>query len=305
MQKKLLSLVMMGALYNVGYAEDVKDRVPVVTDAQHAENVEKAKTLGKEIDALKAQEDLKKDAKDKIELQVHNYNARKKFQESFIKELRGESQAINNYKTTADKAADKLNSDLKQADHGAAGWSGFAEPFADSRSAKEYARADTRTNGIKTSNTKLAAEHVDYKNNTEKDILPDLNKALLSKITTMENHFVSFMQCNCYSGAEYDKCLDEEGITTTQRSKDFPSQFIARAYRGAYEKAIKNGIPFQSEKEFCDTVKVNMVTKDAATKAAEKQEILTKTILRESLNPVKPDVKQPAGTPQEKKPEQK
>lgn len=282
MQNKLFSLVAIVAIVvscNVNYAQET---VPVISDAQHAENQKKYRDLAEEINALEGKASEKKAEKDAIESNLHSYEQRVNFRNQLIKELAGEKDAIQNYKSSSDKKADERELRMKKNDNGiTTTWFGYLnEPISDSRSGKEYARIAARIADQKDSNNKMSHEHAGYMRMVEADILPELHDILSRKIGTMNDHLAAFAECGCYTGTDYDKCLDDQGLTMRQRSAEFPSAFVARAYQAAYENAKKNNIPVTQE-EIIAIALANKITKEKAAQAELKKEVLKRSIERE------------------------
>jgi hypothetical protein len=288
MKNKLMFLVAIMAMICVSDTYCAQDTVPVISDEQHAENEKNVEHLVVEINEDEEKIDLKKKNKDALENELYSHRKRVAFREKYIDELSGQKDAIKNYKNQNDISLNKVNTEMKKRDNGiTATTDGFfanaflSAPQPDSRSGKAYARADKTTADQKEINRKLAEEHMQYVATAENILLPNLNNVLIRKIITLDNLIASFRQCDCYFGDEYDKCLDEEGITTRQRSKDFPAIFVRRAYAAAYEAAQKEGSPIKDEEEIIKLAALNEITKSSAAKAEEKQEELRKAIARE------------------------
>lgn len=292
MKNKLMFLMVITAMITISDAYCAQETVPVISDEKHAENEKQLKELTEEINEDEEKIDLKKKNKDALENELYSHRKRTAFREKFIDEVSGKKDAIKNYKNENDKRLNKANAEMKRRDNGiTASTDGFfsnaflSAPQADSRSAKAYARADTSTAEQKEINRKLAEEHMQYVVAAQNDLLPNLNNVLIRKVITLDNLIASFRQCDCYFGDEYDKCLDEEGITARQRSKDFPATFVRRAHAAAYEAAQKAKLPVKDEEEMIKLAALNEITKSSAAKAEEKQEELRKVIMRERNTP--------------------
>lgn len=278
MQKRLLSLVVITTMIfpcAVSYAQET---VPVISEAQHAENKKKYEELKNNINALDAQILASKTERDALESLLFSHDERNKFEEQLFNALTGEDKALAQLKKNSNENVSSVRDQRKKRNNGIerAWFSGVTEPIPGSPVAEVYARAEKNANQQIDILEKIFIEHEKYKNIVEKEILPTTKDDLLRRINVIELSYIPAFR-KCCSDDEYYRCLANEGINKEQVSENFVDNFVRASYVAAYRQAIKKGVPCTQEK-VTTIVEKNKITKEAAANLAIIAEELKKAI---------------------------
>jgi hypothetical protein len=307
MQKKLLSLLMLVSC-GVMYCEE---NLPVISEEQYAENMEKCEKLVASINTLSEQLIEQKKEKDAVAAILYNHDQRKIFREKLVVEFAAENdaeeKALVSYKGYSDTHTDKIMQQKKEKHNGiTCGWFyGITEPLANSETAKDYARFGQEVKTKKNIDQKLCEEHIKYKKIAAAEVWQELNRDVVRRNNVIElSYLPAFRRCNGLCDDEYYRCLGTEGINKEQVSENFVENFRMAAFIAAHQQAVKKGIPITLEEMiFC--AKKNKVTKDPVAKLNANAEVLKKAIKGELFSAISntPELKPHIDLTGEEKPE--
>lgn len=307
MQKKLLSLLMVTGCVFI-YSEDASKtsvkKVPVISEAEHAQNKKTYDELTAKEKSLQEQIRQCQEERDGVELKVHSHLQRNHFTEAFLKQTTDQPGTIEKYKTNSENNTNKVHADAKQQDNGIerAWFTGVTDPVPGSRAGQVYGRETKRAMDKNTIDSQLSEEHTEYVQIVEKQILPIIDTYLSDLAATFDNHTRAFSRCaDCRTNeSAFKACLKKkklDGIT-----EKFLSDEEAEIAEDAYSFMKAANIPVTKENTW-KIVAANTVTKGSFLKMTTSRERLKKAIKGE-LDPKLEEKKGTEGKSEQKTPTQ-